>query len=71
MIDEAFLEGLLSSFSRSGTPLLIAGMGELVAESSGVLNLSIEGIFLFSAMTAFAVTNVTAAPLGFYCSRDF
>ena len=61
MIDEAFIEGLLSSSVAAGTPLLIAGMGELVAESSGVLNLSIEGIFLVSAMTAFAVANITVS----------
>ena len=61
MIDEAFIDGLLSSSVAAGTPLLIAGMGELVAESSGVLNLSIEGIFLVSAMAAFAAANLTAS----------
>lgn len=61
MIDEAFLDGLLGNAVAAGTPLLIAGIGELVAESSGVLNLSIEGIFLLSAMTAFAVANVTVS----------
>jgi len=54
-----FFEGVLSNSVAAGTPLVIAGIGELVAESSGVLNLSIEGIFLISAMTAFAAANLT------------
>ena len=61
MIGRTFLDDLLNGSVAAGTPLLIAGIGELVVESSGVLNLSIEGIFLVSAMTAFAVANITGS----------
>jgi ABC-type uncharacterized transport system permease subunit len=39
----------------SGTPLLFATVGEIVAERSGVLNLGIEGMMLMGAMGGFAV----------------
>jgi len=39
----------------SGTPLLFATVGEIVAERSGVMNLGIEGMMLMGAMGGFAV----------------
>jgi ABC-type uncharacterized transport system permease subunit len=38
------------------TPLLLAALGELIIERSGVLNLSIEGMVTIGAATAFCVT---------------
>lgn len=49
IIDLGFLAALL----RIATPLLLATMGELYAERSGVLNLGIEGTMLLGAMTGF------------------
>jgi ABC-type uncharacterized transport system permease subunit len=49
----------------SGTPLLFATVGEIVAERSGVMNLGIEGMMLMGAMGGFAVwTNTGNLLLG-------
>ena len=48
------------------TPLLFAALGELVAERSGVLNLSIEGMMATGAAVGFAVTTLSQSHgLGF------
>ena len=41
------------------TPLVIAGIGELVTEKSGVLNLGVEGMMLVGAVTAFVTLVIT------------
>lgn len=43
----------------ASTPILIAAMGELVVEKSGVLNLGVEGMMLVGAITAFVVLFTT------------
>jgi ABC-type uncharacterized transport system permease subunit len=47
---------LLVAGTLYGTPLAIAGLGELIAERSGVLNLGVEGMMLVGAVTAFWVS---------------
>jgi len=49
---EFFLSGTLSA----ATIFLLAALGELVAEKSGVLNLGVEGMMAVSAATGFIVT---------------
>jgi simple sugar transport system permease protein len=44
------------------TPILLAGLGELVVEKSGVLNLGVEGMMLVGAICGFAVTVFTFNP---------
>ena len=44
------------------TPILLAGLGELVVEKSGVLNLGVEGMMLVGAIAGFAATVVTGNP---------
>jgi ABC-type uncharacterized transport system permease subunit len=45
-----------------GTPLLIAGLGELLAERSGVLNLGVEGMMLVGAVAGFWVSQRLGGP---------
>jgi len=57
---------IISSTLNAGTPLLIAAVGIIIHEKSGVLNLGIEGIMLMGAVSGFAVTHATGSfELGF------
>jgi simple sugar transport system permease protein len=46
----------------SGTVLLFATIGEILAERSGVLNLGVEGMMLMGAMSAYSTTLATGNP---------
>ncbi len=52
---------VLAGAFATATPLLLAAMGELVAEKSGVINLSIEGMMAFAAAIAFMITYQTGS----------
>ncbi len=45
----------------AATPLLIAAMGELVVERSGVLNLGVEGMMVMGAVAGFAAALITGS----------
>ncbi|NBJ12103.1 ABC transporter permease [Microvirga arsenatis] len=47
-------EAILLTIVTASTPLLIAAMGELVTERSGVLNLGVEGMMAMGAACSFA-----------------
>ncbi|NMB54666.1 MAG: ABC transporter permease [Leptolinea sp.] len=47
--------GILTSAVRLATPYLYAAIGEAFAQSSGVVNLGVDGIMLISAFTSFYV----------------
>jgi simple sugar transport system permease protein len=46
----------------TSTPILLAALGELVAEKSGVLNLGVEGMMLIGAVTTAGVMLTTGSP---------
>lgn len=48
---------------RTGTPLLLVALGELVCEKSGILNLGQEGMMLVGAVIGFLVTFHTGSLL--------
>ncbi|WP_430912354.1 ABC transporter permease [Methylobacterium sp. sgz302541] len=52
---------VLVTVVTAATPLVIAAMGELVAERSGVLNLGVEGMMVLGAATGFAVAVETGS----------
>ncbi|MBI6629710.1 ABC transporter permease [Pontibaca salina] len=57
---------LLASLMVAATPILLAAIGELVAERSGVLNLGVEGMMITGAICGFAIAVETGSPwLGF------
>ena len=51
--------GILNIVLISTTPLVFAGIGELVTEKSGVLNLGLEGLMLMGAVSGFIVLVIT------------
>ncbi len=53
---------ILQAGVASGTVLLFATLGEVLAERSGVLNLGVEGMMLIGAMSGFSVTIATGNP---------
>ncbi len=55
------LESTLRGVIRSAAPIVIAGQGELITERSGVINLSLDGSIMLSAMTAHAVVRDTGS----------
>ena len=56
-------ELIISTLHRAlifGTPLLLATVGEIYAERSGILNLGVEGMMLIGALSGFVTTMVTS-----------
>ncbi len=57
---------LVASLMVAATPILLAAVGELVVEKTGVLNLGLEGMMIMGAISGFAVAVETGSPmLGF------
>ena len=59
---EAYIPVIITVINAA-TPLLLAALGELVAEKSGVLNLGVEGMLLMGAVCGFAVTITTGSAI--------
>ncbi len=53
---------ILGGAIRVSTPFIFVSLGETITERSGRINLGLEGILVFGAMTAYAVAVMTASP---------
>ncbi|SIS40154.1 ABC transporter permease [Neptunomonas antarctica] len=60
-MDMDLITNILYAMIRTGTPLLIIALGEMVCEKSGVLNLGQEGMILMGAVAGFIVTLLTGS----------
>jgi ABC-type uncharacterized transport system permease subunit len=54
-------EAIILTIITASMPLLIAALGELVVERSGVLNLGVEGMMIMGAVSGFAVSVMTGS----------
>ncbi len=54
---------LVASIMVSATPILLAAIGEMVVEKSGVLNLGVEGMMITGAVIGFVVAINSGSPL--------
>ncbi|MBD2102998.1 ABC transporter permease [Leptolyngbya sp. FACHB-261] len=63
LLSSTFWISVLSGAVRSGTPVLLAGLGEVLAERSGILNLGVEGAMVMGAAVGFIATAQTGTVL--------
>jgi len=61
MVDTAFLTGLLNATVSASTVLVLAGLGELISERAGILNLGVEGMVLVGALSGVIGTVMTGS----------
>lgn len=62
------LEAFLNSTIMMAAPLLLAALGELLVEDSGIINVGIEGIMLTGAFAAMAAAYLTGSTIAGLCS---
>jgi simple sugar transport system permease protein len=62
-VRQLFNISLLFSTLRLSTPLVLAAIGGLYSERSGVINIALEGLMLAGAFTAASVTFYASSPL--------
>ncbi|HVT45730.1 MAG TPA: ABC transporter permease [Thermoanaerobaculia bacterium] len=61
-MEEIFTLSLIFSTIRLTTPLLLAALGGLYSERSGIINIALEGIMLAGAFTAATITHFSGNP---------
>jgi len=58
--DTVLIQSLVVAIT-AGTPVVLAGTGEVLAQRSGIINLGIEGVMLMGAVTGFWATTATGS----------
>jgi ABC-type uncharacterized transport system permease subunit len=61
LLQTTVIVSLLAATVRIATPLLLAAIGELVAERSGVYNMGLEGTMLMGALTAYLAADASGS----------
>ncbi len=61
LFQTTIIVSILAATVRIATPLLLAALGELVAERAGILNLGVEGNMLMSAFSGFIFTYISGS----------
>lgn len=61
------LISILAATMSAAVPLVFAGLGELITEKSGVMNLGVEGMMLVGAVAGFAGAMHMGVPGGLLC----
>jgi ABC-type uncharacterized transport system permease subunit len=64
----AAFESMLESSIRTGTPLLLAALGEMVVERAGIINIGLEGLVIGGAFGALVGATYGGAGLGIVAS---
>ena len=59
LVDVIFSAGTLSSALRLSVPIVLAALGGIFAEKSGVINIGLEGLLIISAFGAIYATDLT------------
>jgi simple sugar transport system permease protein len=62
LLTQTILVSILATAVQSATPILLAALGETVAECAGVYNIGLEGTMLFGAFAAYMATWETGSP---------
>jgi simple sugar transport system permease protein len=65
---ELDLSILMAGLIAGAAPIVLAALGETVTEKAGVINLSLDGSILLSAMVAFVVALKTGSTLTGFCA---
>ena len=61
----SLIPNILAAGLAAGTPVLLAALGEIIAEKAGVLNIGLEGVMILGCVSAALVALPThSAPLG-------
>lgn len=61
ILQATFIVSLLSGMFRMAAPILLAALGELITERSGVLNLGVEGTMVMGGFAGFLATHLTGS----------